>query len=138
MSYFYFCMSLCVFQLYVWFWESSRLLILIVVIFWFHEERNPFFMEGRALPSRICSLSFRGHLFTGDKYTVIYFLKCISQWDLPCLRIQFLFLEKTLYSFQKLKRNSYLNIISGRRYISDIKIKHIIEPIYLKFLTHVV
>ena len=44
----YFCMWLCVFQLYVWFWESSSLLILIVLIFWLHEEP---FLHGRNSPS---------------------------------------------------------------------------------------
>ena len=47
LSYFYFCMWLCVFQLYVWFWESSSLLILIVVI-WLQEEP---FLHGRNSPS---------------------------------------------------------------------------------------
>lgn len=94
------------------------------------------------LPGYIRSWSSWRHLFTGDKYiiaSVICFLNCISQGDLLCLGIQFLFFfsrEDTVF-FTKIKRNDYLNIILGRLYSSEIKIKHIVEPIYLKILTHV-
>lgn len=57
---------------------------------------------------------------------------------LPWNSISFFFSGEDTVFFTKIKRNDYLNIILGRIHSSEIKIKHIVEPIYLQILTHVV